>query len=323
MLGRRAVRAGLLTEAEVGGPFQVDELLLMNGVPPERIKALHDEVDRDDYALFRPDRAMPPEVAEVLAEPDRRMAEFIRVSRLGQGGIGEVWKAWDSRLGRWVALKLPMASPDQDGAAERFSREALAAARLTHPNIVSIHRVAEENGRCFIVMQYVEGQSLRATKLDLGRALETMRDVALAVHYAHEQGVIHRDLKPGNIVIGPEGRPFVLDFGLAHLEQAGRVQSREGLVAGTAAYMSPEQARGEAGARERATDVYSLGATLYEIVTGRAPFDGASFAETLEKVLHREPPSPRSILPTLSVDVEAVILKAMDKDPRRRYASAR
>jgi serine/threonine protein kinase len=322
-LARRAVRAGLLSEADLTGPFQVDELLHMKGVAPERIKELHDEIDRDDYALFRPDRAMPPEVAEILAEPDRRMAEFIRVSRLGQGGIGEVWKAWDSRLGRWVALKLPMAAPDQDGAAERFSREALAAARLTHPNIVSIHRVAEENGRCFIVMQYVEGQSLRGSKLDLGRALETMRDVALAVHYAHEQGVIHRDLKPGNIVIGPDGRPFVLDFGLAHLEQAGRVQSREGLVAGTAAYMSPEQARGEAGARERSTDVYSLGATLYEIVTGRAPFDGASFAETLEKVLHREPPSPRSILPTLSVDVEAVILKAMDKDPRRRYASAR
>jgi serine/threonine protein kinase len=322
-LGRRAVRAGLLTEAELAGPFHIDELLQMKGVAPERIKELHDEVDREDYALFRPDRAMPPEVSEVLAEPDRRMAEFIRVNRLGQGGVGEVWKAWDSRLGRWVAIKLPMAAPDQEGTAERFSREALAAARLTHPNIVSIHRVAEENGRCFIVMQYVEGQSLRAAKLDTRKALEVLRDVALAVHYAHEQGVIHRDLKPGNILIGPEGRPFVLDFGLAHLQQAGRVQSREGLVAGTAAYMSPEQARGEPAARERATDVYSLGATLYEVVTGRPPFDGASFAETLEKVLHREPPAPRSIVPTLSVDVEAVILKAMDKDPKRRYATAK
>jgi len=322
-LGRRAVRAGLLSEAELGGPFQVDELLQMKGVTPERIKELHDEVDRDDFALFRPDRAMPPEVVELLAEPDRRMAEFIRVSRLGQGGIGEVWKAWDSRLGRWVAIKLPMATPDQEGAAERFSREALAAARLTHPNIVSIHRVAEENGRCFIVMQYVEGQSLRTATLETRKALETMRDVALAVQYAHEQGVIHRDLKPGNIVIGPEGRPFVLDFGLAHLEQAGRVQSREGLVAGTAAYMSPEQARGEPAARERATDVYSLGATLYEVVTGRPPFDGATFAETLEKVLHREPPSPRSIAPGISIDVDAVIQKAMDKDPRRRYATAK
>ncbi|MBV8878953.1 MAG: serine/threonine protein kinase [Planctomycetaceae bacterium] len=322
-LGRRAVKAGLLTEAELTGPFGVDELLQMKGVAPELIKELRDDIDREDFALFRPDRAMPAEVLEVLAEPDRRMAEFIRVSRLGQGGIGEVWKAWDSRLGRWVALKLPMATPDQEGAAERFSREALAAARLTHSNIVSIHRVAEENGRCFIVMQYVEGPTLRASKLDSRKAIQVLRDVALAVHYAHEQGVIHRDLKPGNIVIGLEGRPFVLDFGLAHLQQAGRVQSREGLVAGTAAYMSPEQARGESAARERATDVYSLGATLYEVVTGQPPFDGASFADILEKVLHREPKPPRSIVPTLSLDVETVILKAMDKDPKRRYATAK
>jgi len=164
-LGLRAVRAGLLTDADLAGPVPVEELLQRKGVPAEKIRELREEIDREDYALFRPDRAMPFEVSEVLGEPERRMAEFIRVSRLGQGGIGEVWKAWDSRLGRWVALKLPTATPDQDGAAERFSREALAAARLTHPNIVSIHRVAEEGGRCFIVMQYVEGQSLRGATL--------------------------------------------------------------------------------------------------------------------------------------------------------------
>jgi len=322
-LGRRAVRAGLLSDHEISGTADIEDLLRKKGVSVERIRELQAELDREDYALFRPDRAMPPEVEAVLAEPDRRLAEFIRVSRLGQGGIGEVWKAWDTRLGRWVAIKLPMASPDQEGASERFSREALAAARLSHPNIVSIHRVAEEHGRCFIVMQYVEGRPLRGLKLELRKALETMRDVAHAVHYAHEQHVIHRDLKPANIVIGADGRPFVLDFGLAHLQEAGRVQSREGLVAGTAAYMSPEQARGESAARERATDVYSLGATLYEIVAGRPPFDGASFAETLQKVLYGELAPPREVNPTLPRDVEKVILKAMDRDPRRRYATAR
>jgi tetratricopeptide (TPR) repeat protein len=322
-LGRRAVRAGLLSEQDLSGPAGVEELLRAKGVPAGRIKELQDELDREDYALFRPDRAMPPEVLALLGEPDRRMAEFVRVSRLGQGGIGEVWKAWDARLGRWVAIKLPTATPDQEQATERFTREALAAARLSHPNIVSIHRVAEENGRCFIVMQYVEGKSLRGMKLELRKALETMRDVAFAVHYAHEHGVIHRDLKPGNIVIGDDGRPFVLDFGLAHLEEAGRVQSREGLVAGTASYMSPEQARGEPAAREPATDVYSLGASLYEIVTGRAPFDGASFAETLQKVLNNDLESPRKLSPSLPREVEIVILKAMDKDPRRRYATAK
>jgi serine/threonine-protein kinase len=172
-------------------------------------------------------------------------------------------------------------------------------------------------------MQYVEGRALRGMKLDVRQAVGIMRDVALAVHYAHEQGVIHRDLKPGNIVIGADGRPFVLDFGLAHLQEAGRVQSREGLVAGTASYMSPEQARGESAARERATDVYSLGATLYELVAGRPPYDGASFAETLQKVLNAELVSPRTINPMLPKDVETVIRKAMDKDPRRRYPTAR
>lgn len=322
-LGLRAVRAGLLKEADLAGPIGIEDLLRVKGVAPERIQELRGELDREDYALFRPDRAMPLEVSAVLGEPDRRIAEFVRVSRLGQGGIGEVWKAWDARLGRWVAIKLPMATPDAERATERFSREALAAARLSHPNIVSIHRVAEENGRCFIVMQYVEGKSLRGMKLDLPKALEVMRDVSLGVHYAHEQGVIHRDLKPGNIVIGADGRPFILDFGLAHLQEAGRVQSRDGLVAGTASYMSPEQARGEPAARERATDVYALGATLYELVTGRPPFDGASFAETLQKVLYGELVSPRSLQPSLPRDVEIVIQKAMDKEPRRRYATAK
>jgi serine/threonine-protein kinase len=322
-LGLRAVRAGLITDQELAGPVGVEDLLRNKGIAPEKIRQLHAEIDRDDYALFRPDRAMPGEVSALLGEPDRRLAEFVRVARLGQGGIGEVWKAWDTRLGRWVAIKLPMATPDQEGASERFSREALAAARLSHSNIVSIHRVAEENGRCFIVMQYVEGRPLRGMKLDVRQAVGILRDVALAVHYAHEQGVIHRDLKPGNIVIGADGRPFVLDFGLAHLQEAGRVQSREGLVAGTASYMSPEQARGEPAARERATDVYSLGATLYELVAGRPPYDGASFAETLQKVLNTDLVSPRTINPMLPKDVETVIRKAMDKDPRRRYPTAR
>ncbi len=310
-LGLRAVRAGLLSSHELSGPLGAEELLRGKGVAAERIKELQDELDREDYALFRPDRKMPPEVVAVLGESDRRLAEFVRVSRVGQGGIGEVWKAWDARLGRWVAIKLPMATPDQDRASERFSR------------VVSIHRVAEENGRCFIVMQYVEGNPLRGMKLELRKALEILRDVGHAVHYAHEQGVIHRDLKPANIVIGADGRAFVLDFGLAHLQEAGRVQSREGLVAGTASYMSPEQARGEPAARERATDIYALGATLYETVTGRPPFDGATFAETLQKVLYNELESPRDLVPSLPRDVETVILKAMDKDPRRRYATAK
>jgi serine/threonine protein kinase len=327
-LGRRAVRAGILSEEELARILEhpnggVEALLRSRGVSSDQIRLLRAEIDREDYALFRPDRPPPPEVIEAGSDPDRRLAEFVLVSRLGQGGIGEVWKAWDTRLGRWVAVKLPVHTPDQENVARRFTREALAAARLSHPNIVSIYRVAEEGGRTFIVMQYVEGRTLTGLRLPPGQSLEMMRTVALAVHHAHEQGVIHRDLKPGNIMIGADGRAFVLDFGLAHLEEAGRAHSRDNLVAGTAAYMSPEQARGEPGARERATDIYALGATFYEVMTGRPPFQGASFADTLEKLLYREPVPPRSLAPSVPRDVEMVILKAMDKDPARRYATAR
>jgi tetratricopeptide (TPR) repeat protein/predicted Ser/Thr protein kinase len=331
-LGRRAVRAGLLSEDDLerflrerrdDGPRTLEDFLRARGAAPDQILRLKRELDRDEYALFRSSRLTPPEVEALLDRPDRRLAEFVLVEHLGQGGIGDVWKAWDTRLGRWVAIKLPRPTPDREAASRRFSREALAAARLSHPNIVAIHRVADEGDRCFIVMQYVEGQTLGAARPPLRRALEILRDVALAVHYAHEQGVVHRDLKPGNILIARDGRPFVLDFGLAHLEEAAGAASREGFVAGTAAYMSPEQARGGPASRARPTDIYSLGATLYEAAAGRPPFEGGSFAEILEKVLHRNPPPPRSLRPDLPRDVETVILKAMEKDPARRYASAR
>ncbi len=326
-LGRQAVRAGLLTPSELEEHLArgsaIGELLRARGATEDEVRVLSGEIDREDFALFRPDRPVPPEVAAVQGQTDRRLGEFVLVTRLGRGGVGEVWKAWDVRLGRWVAIKVPMAGPDPELVARRFTREALAAARLNHPNIVAIHHVAETHERPFIVMQYVEGETLARRRPPLREALEVLRDVALAVHHAHAQGVVHRDLKPANIMIGAGGRPFVLDFGLAHLEDLARLQSREGLVSGTAAYMSPEQARGEPAAREPATDVYALGATLYEAATGRAPFDGASFAETLEKVLHGDPVPPRQVRPELPRDVETVILKAMEKDSLRRYATAR
>jgi hypothetical protein len=334
-LGRQAVRAGFLTEKELSDLVAraaadpesivsaVEAVLAAKGVASEQIRRLRDEVDREDFALFRPDRRLPDEAEAVAGDAERRIAEFILVSRLGRGGIGEVWKAWDTRLGRWVAIKLPMRGPDDEAAGRRFTREALAAARLSHPNIVSIYRVAEEKGRPFIVMQYVEGPTLAKVRPPLRGALEILRAVAWAVQHAHEQGVVHRDLKPANIMIGPDGRPFVLDFGLAHLQEVTRLQSRDGTVAGTAAYMSPEQARGEPAARAPATDLYALGATLYELVAGRPPYEGTSFADTLEKVLYREPPRPRAVDPAIPRDVETIILRAMDKDPARRYASAK
>jgi tetratricopeptide (TPR) repeat protein len=320
-LGRRALRAGLLSDADLAaGP--AEEALRARGVPDERIRELKAAVDREDFDVFRARRPVPPEAREALEHPDRRVAEFVLVRPLGQGGLGEVWKAWDSRLGRWVALKRAPLGTGSD-SAERLAREAMAAARLSHPNIVPLHKVAEEDGRVVIVMQYVEGRTLAQARPPLRETLAVLRDVALAVHHAHLQGVVHRDLKPGNLMLGADGWPFVLDFGLAHLEEAGRAHTRDGLVAGTAAYMSPEQARGDPAMRDPKTDVYSLGATLYDLAVGRPPFSGASFAETLRRVLDEEPVAPCAANPSIPADVETVVLKAMDKDPARRYANAR
>jgi len=281
-------------------------------------------MNREDYAASR--RAgvspVPPDVAIHLEDSALRLGGFVLVERLGRGGAGEVWKAWDLGLGRWCALKIPLALPEEGAALERFAREAVVAARLSHPNIVSIHGIAEENGRPYIVMQYVEGKTLQQERPPRRPALQALRDAALAVHAAHEQGVVHRDLKPANLMLDRQGRLLVLDFGLARLSESGRGISEQGMLAGTASFMSPEQALGDPRGLERTTDVYALGATLYQLTTGRPPFEGATFAETVHRVVNEDPTPPRRLDPSIPVDLETVILKAMDKDPARRYATA-
>ncbi|HEV3026843.1 MAG TPA: serine/threonine-protein kinase, partial [Planctomycetota bacterium] len=291
---------------------------------PAEFEELAESMDRQDYSRFKLAGAasLPPEVSLLLEDPVRRIAEFVLVERLGRGGAGEVWKAWDRRLGRWSALKIPHALPEKGDALDRFTREAVVAARLSHPNIVSIHRVTEENGRPCIVMEYVEGKTLQQEPLPLRRSAEAVREAALAVHYAHEQGVVHRDLKPANIMVGRDGRVLVLDFGLARLSESGRGLSEQGVLSGTVAYMSPEQALGDPRGHSRTVDIYALGATLYHLTTGHPPFDGASLAETVHRVIHDDPIRPRVLRRETPVDLETIILKAMDKDPARRYPTA-
>ena len=244
---------------------------------------------------------------------DSRYGRYVAVALLGAGGMGEVWKAWDTELRRWVALKFVRGTdPDE---LLRFEREAQVAARLSHPNIAAVYEVGEARGKHFIAMQYIAGQTLRAFPHTDRRALvEILRDAARAVHVANAQGVVHRDLQPDNIMVEqPQRRAFVMDFGLARQVDAGRPLTMSGMLVGTPAYMPPEQARG-ARVDSRA-DVYSLGATLYEVVSGRPPFESSSIVDLLLHVIEAEP-AP------VAGELGVIIAKAMEKDPRRRYATA-
>ncbi len=332
-LGELAVRRGLIAPSRLeeslreretaAGARTLGEILLARGwLTPDQWIDLREVQAREDLAGLSREKhdALPPEVRARLADPSRNLDAYVLVQPLGSGGGGEVWKAWDRDLDRWVAVKRP-ASLGRIDERERFQREALAAARLSHPNIVPIYRVALHEDRPYIVMPLVEGKSL-GQRPPLREALEIVRTAALAVDHAHRHGVVHRDLKPGNLMRDAEGRVWIIDFGLASLGEANRAATATGNVVGTPAYMSPEQAQGGPGAREGPTDIYALGATLYELATGRPPFEGQSFAEIVHRVIHEDPVPPRRIDPRLPGDVETIIRKAMDKDPRRRYAGA-
>src|SRR5689334_3993857 len=260
---------------------------------------------------------------EALAAPaSARFGKFIRTLRLGAGGMGEVWKAWDSVLGRWVALKFLKGGDDDEIA--RFRREAQTAGRLHHPNIAAIYEVNEDQGRQYIAMQFVDGQNLHQfPRTDRTLLVRLVADAARALHHAHEQGVIHRDLKPENLMVtarGTEHHVYLMDFGLARAAEGASKISATGFLVGTPMYMSPEQARGEKV--DVRSDVYSLGLTLYELLTDRKPFESESVYETLRRVQEIDPPAMRQVDRRISDDLEIVVMKAIAKDPASRYATA-
>jgi predicted Ser/Thr protein kinase len=258
------------------------------------------------------------EVAAAAADPARSFGRFVLLEELGRGGAGRVHRAWQTDLRRFVALKiLECRDPE---AISRFEREAVLAARLSHPNIVPVFESGTAGAERYIAMRYVEGSSLRRVRLEPRQAAEVLRDAARAVHYAHQEGVIHRDLKPHNILLDRDGRPWVTDFGVARPTDAGATMTASNMVVGTPGYMAPEQARGETA--DRRTDVYSLGATLYHALTGNPPFDGRERLEIMRKSLHDEPPPPRRVNPAVPAALEAVAVKCMEKDPARRYPDA-
>jgi serine/threonine-protein kinase len=308
----------------------LEAILVARGfVTPEALVVVREAMGREDFERRAAPSAaeLPPAVAEAARLPGRALGpDFVLLDLLGQGGAGQVWKAWDRRLARFVAVKLPAVPLHTRVVRERFHREALASARVDHPNIVPIFQTGEHEGRPYLVMPFIEGQTLDRVELPLARALEVVQTAALAVAHAHDKGLVHRDLKPGNLMIDTAGRVLVLDFGLVYLlsDEATGAQglTAPGDVFGTAAYMAPEQARGSPLARTPTTDVYALGATLYHLVTGRPPFAGDSFEAIATQVLERDPAPADEVNPALPHDVATVIQKAMDKDPARRYPSA-
>jgi serine/threonine protein kinase len=285
---------------------------VMNGPPPDS-----------------PLDEMPPE-AERWASDESRLLDdrYVLVDEVGRGGMGTVWKAWEKELTRWVAIKFLNASDEEDFV--RFEREAKLAARLSHPNIAAVYGVGEAPSRQpgqktvrYLSMQFIDGRPMAPQPdLPLRGWVDIFIRVARAVEAAHRGGVIHRDLKPQNIMLTRDLWPYVMDFGLAKTLRTGSSISISGVVTGTPAFMPPEQARAQHREVDERSDLYSLGATMYAVLVGREPYGGQTAMDVLLQVATAPPPPPRKARPDLPEDLAAVIEKAMSRDKAARHASA-
>ena len=270
-----------------------------------------------------PDSKTTTRVTKMLGE----LGDYELLEEIGRGGQGVVFRARQKSLNRTVALKvIGLGQWASKVHVKRFRLEAEAAARLDHPCIVPIYEVGEREGSCYFSMKFVEGgqldEAVRRTPMPIRQAAELMAKVARTVHYAHEHGILHRDIKPGNILLDANGEPHLTDFGLARLVESESSVTHTLEVLGTPSYMAPEQAAGNNAGLSSATDVYGLGAVFYQLLTGHPPFAGGTTFETVRLVLDTEPRQPRLWNPKVDRDLSTICLKCLEKDPKRRYSSA-
>jgi eukaryotic-like serine/threonine-protein kinase len=273
------------------------------------------------------DAAAPPEASGAELAPPQQFGKYELLEEVGRGGMGVVFRARQTDLDRTVAIKMilsnRLASADD---VRRFYAEARAAGGLRHPNIVAIHEVGKAHGQHFFAMDFVEGKSLAQALLngpfDARQAAQYLAVIGRAVEYLHQHKIIHRDLKPSNILLAADGTLYVTDFGVAKALGVARPQTETGAIVGTLGYMAPEQAGGQSSELSFQSDVYSLGAILFELLTGRPPFCNPNPLDTLMQVIQGEPPRPRQLNPTVPQSLERICLKCLEKDPHDRYESA-
>jgi len=270
-----------------------------------------------------------PQIKKVprLKKTVANFGDYELLDEIGRGGQGVVYRARQKSLNRTVALKvIGLGHWATEAHLKRFRREAEAAASLDHSGIVPIYEVGEHDGSCYFSMKFVEGgqldQLVKREPMPIRRAVELIAKVARTVHYAHEHRILHRDIKPGNILLDQKGEPHLTDFGLARLVETESTVTRTLEVLGTPSYMAPEQATGNNAQLTAATDVYALGAVFYQLLTGHPPFAGGTTYETIKLLLDTEPRQPRLWNSKIERDLSTICLKSLEKDPKRRYSSA-